>query len=485
LFKGWGGLRPSWPVLVGLLGLLPALRAPTGVLSDPDTYFHIAVGRWIIAHGALPTSDPFSHTIAGAPWLTHEWLGEVALALVYAAGGWRAVVLLTAACFAISLALFTRLLLRRAEPVLALTLALVAFNLVLPHCLARPHLLVLPLLIAFCAALFRARDDGERPPYRYLPLLLLWANIHGSFVFALGLIVLLGFDATTFPAPGRRRVEEARRWAVFALIAAGVTLVTPNGLESFLPSIRMMQVPVAQTYIAEWRSTDFGHFDYLELWILGPIALGFTSGIRLPIFRLLLVLGLIHLALVHTRHSDLLAFIGPLAVVGYLGPQLAERFFRAGMSRVADAMAKFAAPAPWPMLGAAILGGLLLAAAAMPRPIDRANGVITPTAALAAAGRLGLTGPLFNSQAFGGYLIFAGIPVFGDGRLEMYGNDFLTRYFAALGGEEPALTQELDRYRIAWTLLLPSEGAVAALDRRPGWHRVYGDRWAVIFARSG
>ncbi len=476
--------RLSWPLLVGAFAFIPALRAPKGVLGDPDTYFHIVVGRWIMAHGALPTVDPFSHSLAGAAWRTHEWLGEVVLALAYQLSGWRVVVLLTASCFAFSAALLTRRLLRQSEPLLAVTLSLVAVDLFLPHLLARPHLLVLPILIAFCGALFTARDRMLGPPYPALFLMLLWANIHGSFAFGLALAGYLGLEAIAQPAPGHRRMDEARRWAVFVLAAAGLTLATPNGIAGYAPVIHMMEVPIAQTYIAEWQSTNFGHFDILELWLLGPILLGFSTGIRLPVSRILLVLALIHLALSHTRHADLVAFVAPLAVVGALGPQLAERMHPGGLSRVAGAMARLSPPVPWPTMPVAALAGLLFAFWEMPRPIERANDVVTPTAAIDAAQRLGLKGPVFNSQAFGGYLIFRGVPVLGDGRLKMYGNEFLTRYFAASRGKEPALSDLLDRYHITWALLMPVEGAVAALDRRPGWHRVYADKWAVVLART-
>jgi hypothetical protein len=479
-----GRFRLSWPLLVGAIAFIPALRAPKGVLGDPDTYFHVVVGRWIMDHGALPTADPFSHSMAGIAWRTHEWLGEVLLAILYGLGGWRALVLLTATCFAISAALLTRRLLRQSEPLLAVTLSLIAINLFLPHLLVRPHVLVLPILIGFCGALFAARDERCGPPWPALPLMLLWANIHGSFAFGLALAVYLGLEAIAKPSPGSRRIDEARRWALFVLAAAGLTLVTPNGIGGYVPVIHMMEVPIAQTYIAEWQSTNFSHFDPLELWLLGPIWLGFSSGIRLPVLRLMLVLALIHLALVHTRHADLVAFVAPLAVVGALGPQLAELMHGGGLSRFASGMARLTPPAPWPTVVAASLVSLLFAYAEMPRPIERANDVITPTAALDTAQRLGLKGPVFNSQAFGGYLIFRGVPVFGDGRLEMYGNEFLTEYFAASSGAEPALSNLLERYHVTWALLLPGEGAVAALDHRAGWHRIYADKWAVVLARS-
>ena len=128
----------------------------------------------------------------------------------------------------------------------------------------------------------------------------------------------------------------------------------------------------------------------------------------------------------------------------------------------------------------------LTAALSLPlllRPIDRAGDAVTPQAALVAAQRLNLTGPVFNSEAFGGYLVFSGVPTFIDGRIEMYGNAFLADYLAAERGNASVLASLLDRYRIAWTLVQTQSPAAAALDRLPGWRRVYADDQAVIHAR--
>ena len=57
------------------------------LLNDPDTYLHIAAGRWMLAHAALPVHDPFSHSLAGATWVPHEWLAEIILAVVYDLAG--------------------------------------------------------------------------------------------------------------------------------------------------------------------------------------------------------------------------------------------------------------------------------------------------------------------------------------------------------------------------------------------------------------
>src|SRR5690348_3486428 len=156
----------SWPSSVALAALVRSLVAGLAVLNDPDTYLHIAAGRWMIAQWALPTHDPFSHTLAGAPWVPHEWLAEIVLAGAYRLAGWPGLALLTAFCFAGALALLTRALLRQWEPFSALIVVGLSGALLLPHLLARPHALALPLMMAWCAMLIAARDDGRAPPLK-------------------------------------------------------------------------------------------------------------------------------------------------------------------------------------------------------------------------------------------------------------------------------------------------------------------------------
>src|SRR5205807_3679100 len=79
--------------LIFALGVYAVIAGHGGaVLHDPDTYLHIAVGRWIIAHGVVPHHGIFSATMASAPWVAHEWLGEVLLAALFDAFGWAGLV---------------------------------------------------------------------------------------------------------------------------------------------------------------------------------------------------------------------------------------------------------------------------------------------------------------------------------------------------------------------------------------------------------
>ena len=471
---------PSWPLIVGLAFFIRALAQPMALLNDPDTYLHIAAGRWMLAHMALPVHDPFSHSLAGATWVPHEWLSEIVLAAVYVLTGWSGLVLLTAAAFAASLALLTRFLLRWAEPFSTLIAAALGGALVLGHLLVRPHLLALPLLVLWSGTLFAARDTGSGPPFRVLPVMALWANLHGSSMFGLALALFLAAEAVL--APGRR-AHEARRWAGFSLLAFAAALLTPNGMAGFFEPVRLIAMPALQASFGEWLSPNFQRLQPLEIWLLGIIALGFTTDVRLPLSRLLLLLALCHMALGHARHAELLGLVGPLAVAATLGPPIAAGIRSMPVSALSRAAARLAVPAARPAVRLIIVVSLAISLPLLLWPIERAGDPVTPSAALAAAARLGLDGPVLNSEGFGGYLTFRGIPTFIDGRAELYGSAFLDGYLAAERGDKPALTALLAQYSITWTLLSPQQGAVSRLDALPGWRRVYTDAEAVIHMR--
>ena len=180
----------SWPLLVGAVAFLGSLAVGHRLLSDPDTYWHITVGQWMLAQRAIPTQDPFSHTMPGAPWTSHEWLAEVLLALAYLGAGWRGVVTLTAAAHAVALTLVTQFLVRRLAPRHALLLVTLAWGLGAPHLLARPHILAMPLLVLWVAQLVKRCEAHRAPPFWLLGVLVAWANLHGVFSLALSLLLV-------------------------------------------------------------------------------------------------------------------------------------------------------------------------------------------------------------------------------------------------------------------------------------------------------
>jgi hypothetical protein len=475
---------PSWSLIMSIVALMMAYR-PKQLLGDPDTYLHVTAGNWMLVHRTLPSQDPFSWSMSGAHWVVHEWLAELILAIVHDQFGWAGLALTTALCFALTIGLMTRAVLRQLDPLVGLVMVFMVLLLLEPHLLARAHVFALPAMVVWCAGLFGARDAGRGPPWRLLPILILWVNLHASYMFGIALAFYLSAEAVLTPGTVVSRTIEIRRWGGFALAAVGCAFLNANGLDGVLEPFRITAMPTLQSHFIEWRSPDFQKFDPAEVWLLGAILLGFSTGIRLPPMRLLLLLGLFHLVLQHQRHEDLLAVVAPLALVGPLAPRLNAITRPDGGSQVSRLFTiPPAHPAGLPVtVTLAAIG--LFAAVALRHPVVRENGPITPSAALAAARRAGVAGRVFNGEAFGGYLIFSGEKVYIDGRMELYGDGFLKRYLALTDDYNgTALIAALDHDDVAWTMLPPSDGTVGVLDRTPGWRRIFADNYAVVHIRN-
>src|SRR5438093_9600180 len=63
--------------------------------SDPDLWWHMRTGQWVIENGAVPHTDPFSFTMTGTHWVAHEWLADIGLYELYRLGGFGALTLAT------------------------------------------------------------------------------------------------------------------------------------------------------------------------------------------------------------------------------------------------------------------------------------------------------------------------------------------------------------------------------------------------------
>lgn len=476
----------SWPLLVGVLVYLFTLYAGKKLLSDDDTYLHIGSGHWMLEHGAVPATDPFSHTMRGAQWTAHEWLSQVLLAIAHDLGGWTGVVAITALAFAATIALLTRALLRPLEPIYALLFATLAVSMTLAHLLARPHILVLPLMMIWAIGMVRASEAGRTPSLWLLPVMTLWANMHGGFTLGLALTGVFGLEAVLAARHEQRAASVAKFWVVFLVLAVASALITPHGTQGILFTWHIFfESSFALDRISEWQSPNFHKFQVLEIWLLAGLALFIYQGLRLPPIRLFLLLGLLHFSLKHVRNIELLGLLLPLFLASPLATQWRQRQQTRQHLNTADRFfQKLARPAG----GGAImltLGFLLLLTLLVLRahPIQSRQDA-APTQAIRAVQEAGIHGPVLNN-GWGGYLLYVDIPPFIDGRSDMYGDDFLKEFLEALELKTPdSLEKLLHKYNIEWTLLPPNSPAVALLDHLPEWRRLYADTIAVVHVKN-
>lgn len=468
------------PLVVALFVYATVLAKGSGVLNDQDPYLHIALGRWIIVHGTVPQHDVFSNSMRGAPWVPHEWLAEVTTAWLYDRFGWSGLVAATALCFAAALALLARALLRYLPPGPALIGVVAAWGLAFPHLLARPHVFSLLLLVPWIAALVAARAKNRAPSPMLALLMVPWANLHGGYLSGLALAALFAGEAT-FEAPDWRAALRATRgWGLFGALSLAAALVTPHGLQGVLAPLQLVGMDFALSWVNEWQSPNFQQFQPLEAWLLLVLLAALFLGLRLPVTRIAMLLVLLHMALVHQRHGELLGLVAPLLVAPALAPQLRRRALGRELAPLGRRLAVLLETANAGRL--ALAGALVLAAGASAwrLPIAHEKNRFTPTAALAAVEAHRVTGPVLNDYNFGGYLIFAGIAPFIDGRNDLYGDEFIKRYSKT--GELPQLLQQ---YKTAWTLFGATSPRVTLLDYLPGWRRLYADDVAVVHVREG
>src|SRR5262249_23780305 len=218
----------------------------------PDTYWHIATGKWMLVERAFPRHDVFSHTAFGQPWVSPEWLAQIILFVAYDLSGWRGLVLLSALVTALTFALLYALLARELRPTVALGAAAISLLFASLHFLARPHLLTFPIIVVWTALLARASDENRRPSLWLLPLMVLWANLHGGAT--LGLLLAGGFGLNaTVAAPSARRRRVAIEWLSFWVGALVAACATPYGYLSILKTFDLFDLGDLLRQIGELR----------------------------------------------------------------------------------------------------------------------------------------------------------------------------------------------------------------------------------------
>ena len=453
------------PLAAALLMAMILLFAPQ-VLNDGDTYWHMATGEWILAHGRVPDHDVFSYTQAGRAWVAHEWLSEALMALAARAAGWAGVTVLFAALVGGATWMLVRRLSLSLGGLTLITTTILALACMTGSLLARPHLFMLPLLVAWTVEMLAARDADRAPRLVFAPLMILWANLHGSWVFGFVIAGAFGLEALT--APGADRLKVLRGWGLFGLAAVVCAAITPHGPAALLFPFQVTSMAVLP-HITEWRAEDFSHVSTFAMVLLATLFVCLGRGVKVPTFRLLLLLALLFMSLQHVRHQLVLAAIAPLLLAEPLAQALGHEPARSKLSR--------------PLLIGFGVACVLLLGVRLALPLQRVDGLNSPVTAIESLPADLKTKPVLNGYGLGGYLIYTGVKPFIDGRADMYGDAFSVAYFKAVAPEPVALRKLLADYHVAWTIFTPDDPVVALLDKDPAWRRIHADPYAVVHQR--
>ena len=444
------------PLYVAAAAFAIAVSLPGG---DPDTYWHLASGKWMVEHGQLLRADVFSSTANGAPYSVGEWLGELAIYGAYVLGGWAGLAILRAMLVAIGAFFITRVALRAAPAPFAIAVAAIALALSEITWTDRPQLFTFALFPLVFELLIVARAGRTRLLFIVPPLILLWTNLHGGYALGLALVAIFAAEAVLT----RRNVFPFAAAAVLAVVAS---FIDPGSLGLGAAAAHATSPP---RFIVEEAPPDILRPAGFVFALFGLATLGLALARGGTLLDALLLVPLLWLGLSAQRHMPYFA----LAATPYIASGLADLWWR---WRPAS---RFRLPRPVVVgLGAGLVAMVVASVATAPfAPLETQY----PTAARAKLAET--SGNLLNEYDWGGYLIWRvpERPVFIDGRLFVFLPDVLTEY-EEMVFMRPGWRDQLDRHAIAQVLIRPDRPLAVAL-RELGWTVVSEDATALLLQR--
>jgi hypothetical protein len=469
-----------------LLAVICFAAAGTALLSrimSPDSFYDLYVGRYILAHG-LPHQNVATAAAHGLPWIDQQWLAHLAFYAAWQAGGYPAVAAASAVAETTGFALLALLMLRRgAAPSRMFAWTAAAFVVCLPSYQVEAQSFGYPL---FVLTLWLLTDDARaawplRRTWLLIPLLAVWANLHGS--------VLLGAGLTACYAAFRaaRAVMSRNGTALgsYLLLGAGAVaavLCTPYGTAVLGYYRHVLGNPVLARFISRWappspRDPATFVLAVLALAVLAAVIVAWRRGARPDPVLAPACVALFVLALTAARNADWFAIAGVLLA--------------------ADALARSSTgPLPavssWFSRAIAVLFAAIAAASVGTLAVTptRHFELLVPRGAVTAAADLAAREPtwrILGDAYTGTALLWLRPETFGrvgfDVRFEQYSRSQLTAYFDYIF----ARGADWDRATRGYQVLVISrnDGAlVRAVSRLRGWRLAYSDSHGVVYRRT-
>lgn len=453
-----------------------AIYPASSGIADTDFYWHIAYGRWILEHGLLPPGDIFSWSMPGAPYRLTQWLGEVVMGAAYNIWGLNGTKTLSVVLAAMTIGFAWMAARFYVHTSIALGIALVC-NLVQIVTPMRPQLFSFALLAMLAYLLVAWSVTRLRRFLLVLPaLMIVWVNLHGGYV--VGLIFIGLFCAGQLAEAWKAGELQSRKHKLgllcgTAFISGLATLANPYGLGAW-ESVLMISGLRSAAVISEWMpvnlTTELGWFYLLNLVpFVALLAFGarptLTQGMLAGVF---LVFGV----LANRQVAMCAAVMAPLtAALLAKAPQYA---------RLAETVSN---PSRW-LAHSAVAAALLavmpwIAAKGDARWQETINGQY-PVNATAFLKEHGLTKRLMSDTLEASYLIYAGVPVFIDGRMDLYRDKFFFDWYLAARAA-PGWRNLINRHA-PQAMLLRNDMALRQVMLEAGdWKAVYvDDRYAVL-----
>jgi hypothetical protein len=315
--------RQPWYWLLGGTALVYALVAGLQTLSEFDLFWQMATGRWVVQHHAVFSTDVFSYTAAGQPWIYPVGSGLI-FYFTYLLGGYNLLSWLgAAACVG------TTVLFLRRKSALSALIAILAIPAIALRCSPRADIFTVVLFAFFLSVLWERHERGKGAWWALPPLMALWVNLHLGFLAGLGLALAYTASEAVRLLVSREKWNSRQMQILFAWLAStlAATLLNPWGWGIYSAISRQEQAMAAHSaYILEWTSIPLNKAALSEIfalrepasatmWILLVAVIATLAALfRRQWLAALLLAGSLWTAVGHMRFLALLACV--VVIVG-------------------------------------------------------------------------------------------------------------------------------------------------------------------------
>ena len=482
-------LRYSPSLVLVLIVVADAMR-----YADTDLWGHLRFGQAMLSQRHLVLRDPYSYSAPSHLWRNHEWLCEVLMATFYNVLGVAGLKLMKLMASAATIVLLVLGVAETGAPAAiqlpVLTLAAVTLA---PQMQFRPQLFTFVFLAGLLAILARHNYGRRAPLWIAVPLLALWANLHGGFIAGLAALGTYGVFRLAGDLAAGRGSRRGLRVLSIAAGAAIATLITPYGIDTWYAVAHAVSNPVTRIAVADWQPL---YAAMIIAWRTSPAGLVYFAAM------LAMLTGLAYSAARTPRQGDLplLAVAALMAVAAFLSARNMALFVIAAAGPLArhltatirarrsgehmpDTAGERAAIGP----AAGFVIAILLAAYSGLFSNRLPESTPVPAGAVAFMQQNGLGGNLLCDFNWGEYLIWHNAPrsrVFIDGRYDTVYPSSVIRDYLAFYFDQPRGAAVLAAYPHDFVLVPPLSGAAYLTSRSPDWTLVYRDPVAMLFARK-
>jgi hypothetical protein len=235
-------------ILLAGFGLIYLLVFPPALLVN-DSWLNLMAGREVVENG-LPSRDELTIYGLGNTWTDQQWFAQVFMYAVHSFGGFALLSLIACVVVvgAFALAAAASRCLGAGPRAIWLLFLPVLISAALGWSI-RAQMLTLPLYTGLLWLLASQARRPTRHVWIALPMLVLWANMHGSAALGALLVMLLGAYELV-----RSRGRSGLRSAALIALAPLAVLVTPYGpVDTALYYHLLIVDPPFADQVTEWR----------------------------------------------------------------------------------------------------------------------------------------------------------------------------------------------------------------------------------------